>query len=178
MGKVFRHLTKDDRMKIKSMIDKGYSTKTIATSLDVSISTIYREINRGKLNNEYEPNFAQIKYENELKNKGSFQILEKDNELKLIISNLILFDHLSPQKISLKLRKENVNISTNTIYSAIDKGLIANVNRKSLERKTTTVFSDGLIQIPKHIRKELNIKDGDNLEIKVENKDILIKIIK
>ena len=56
-----------------------------------------------------------------------------------------------------------------TIYSAIDRGLIPNVTRESLYTRNATVFSDGMIHLPKWVREKLSINDGDNLLVEVDD---------
>ena len=53
-----------------------------------------------------------------------------------------------------------------TIYSAIDRGLIPNVTREILYTRNATVFSDGMIHLPKWVSEKLSINDGDNLSIR------------
>ena len=47
MGRVYMHLTYDQRLAIKQMLERGNSKKEIAESIGVHTSTIYREIDRG-----------------------------------------------------------------------------------------------------------------------------------
>ena len=177
MKKIFTHLTYEDRLYIKQCIDNKIKIHDIAEQLKVSQATIYREINKGKDNNgDYSPLYSHNKYLESLKEKGSTPILNINSELAIIISDFILIDNLSIIEILKKLKNENnVTISKNTIYSAIDKGLIPNVTRKSLQPKTTTVFSKGLIQLPKHIREALDIKDGDIVKIETKDNKIIIE---
>lgn len=60
--------------------------------------------------------------------------------------------------------------SPNTIYNAIDKGLIPNVTRESLLSKSCTVFSGGQICIPKWVLDKLKIEDGSTLQMEVTKK--------
>ena len=57
-------------------------------------------------------------------------------------------------------------LTKTTIYSAIDRGLIPNVTREILYTRNATVFSDGMIHLPKWVREKLSINDGDNLSIR------------
>lgn len=55
--------------------------------------------------------------------------------------------------------------------------MIPNVTRECLRKNYTKVFSNGLIQLPKRVKEQLQIKSGDLLEFKIEdNKIIFIKI--
>ena len=44
VGRVYMHLTYDQRLAIKQMLERGNSKKEIAESIGVHTSTIYREI--------------------------------------------------------------------------------------------------------------------------------------
>lgn len=61
----------------------------------------------------------------------------------------------------------DVPLSRNTIYNAIDNGLIPGVTRDSLHSKETTVFNGGNIILAKWLRDELDIKDGDTLHFEI-----------
>lgn len=55
MGKYFHHLSYDNRLLLKQMLDNEYSVKKIADELGVHISTIYREIKRFENPSQYTP---------------------------------------------------------------------------------------------------------------------------
>lgn len=177
MKKKYSHLTYEDRLYIKQCIDNKIKVYDIAEHLNVSQATIYREISKGKDDNgNYSPLYSHNKYLESLKEKGQDHILNINKELANTISNLIFNDNLSILEIKNRLKNENnISISKNTIYSAIDKGLIPNVTRESLKPKTTTVFSKGLVQLPKYIRKKLNINDGDIIKIEIKDNKIIIE---
>ena len=89
-------------------------------------------------------------------------------------------NNLSPAQIIHQLRIENYTeypLSVNTIYAAIDKGLIPDVTRETLllKRKKTHMFSNGLINIPKWICEELDLQNNETLDIDVLNGTIIIK---
>lgn len=177
MKKKSKHLTYEDRKYIKKCINSNVKVYNIAENLNVSLSTIYREINRGKdEKGHYSPLHSHNKYLESLKEKGSKPILNVNTKLAKIISSFIIKDNLSVIEIVNKLKKENkIAISTNTIYSAIDKALIPNVSRENLYPKTTKVFSSGLVQLPKYIREKLNINDGDIVKINLKDNRIIIE---
>lgn len=179
MGKVFHHLSYDNRLLLKKMLDSGQPVKDIAKILSVSVSTIYRELKRSEKTHQYNPMSAQQVYLKKTKNKGSQPKLELDKSLAQYISKLIIEESLSPTKIIERLKREDYrNIpSKNTIYTAIDKGLIPSVSRETLllKRKKTHMFSNGLIKIPKWICNELNLQDNEDLDINIANGKIIIK---
>lgn len=180
MGKQYSHLTYESRMLIKQMIESGSCKKDIAIKLGVSLATVYRELGRSNDSEGYDPEIVQQSYEKMIKGKGRKSKLELNPELAEYISKLVLEKNLSPSQIIDRLRIENYtecHLSRNTIYAAIDKGLIPNVTRETLllKRKKTHMFSNGLINIPKWICEELDLQDNENLDIDVLNETIIIK---
>ena len=59
-------------------------------------------------------------------------------------------------------------LSVNTIYSAIDNGLIPGVTRNSLHPTKAKMFSNGMVCIPKWIREEFGFHDGDSFSVEVQ----------
>ena len=180
MGKQYSHLTYESRMLIKQMIESGSSKKDIAIKLGVSLATVYRELKRCNDSSKYNPEIVQQSYEKMMLCKGQKSKLELNPELAKYISKLVLQEELSPAQIVDRLRTENYPerpSSRNTIYAAIDKGLIPHVTRETLllKRKKTHMFSNGLINVPKWICEELDIHDNDELNIDIEKGKIIIK---
>lgn len=171
MSRTFRHLTLKQRMQIKEMLDDGYRKADIAKALGIHNTTIYREIERGSINGEYNPNFSEESYKRQLLGKGAKPILSLDPELAEYIAQLILIEKLSPARIVDVLQSskkfERYPKSRITIYNAIDNGLIPGVTRNDLHSDTTTVFGDGNIHVAKWVRDILDIKDGDELNFKI-----------
>lgn len=173
----YKCLSIEKRKLLNEYLEQGFSKQDIAKLIGVSTATIYREIQRGFFNGKYSPYLSQKKYEKKLKQRGPESLLSNDKELASIIANLILNENLSPERI-LKILQElgySKPSSVRTIYTAIDNGLIPNVTRKNLRTDTTSLFSKGLIRIPKWIRDELNIQDGDRVQIKLDNDKIIIE---
>ena len=75
MPRIFKHLTRTDRLRIEKCLNEGYTYRQIADVLRVHISTIYREIKKGeyqRLNGAtyefypaYSPDIAEERYERE-----------------------------------------------------------------------------------------------------------------
>lgn len=153
MGRSYSHLSREQRQVIANFLATGKSAKDIAATLGLHISTVYREIERGKNpdTNKYEPEFSENKYQSNLADKGKAPRLEENKEMASVISELILKDGLSPEQAILRLKEDGyTEVPTKTtIYSAIDRGLIPNVTRESLYTRNVTVFSDGMIHLPK-----------------------------
>lgn len=182
MGERFSYLTKEQRYKIKEMLDSGVKRNIIVTELGVCEHTLYNELRRGKINGEYDPEYAHQEYLKKRTNKGVTPILATNPELADYIAGKILNEHKNPEQIIKLLRRhkrfKGIITSTQTIYSAIDNGLIPNVTRESLISYQTHVFNDNNLIIPKWAREKLNISNGDIFNIEVhENKIIFTKVV-
>lgn len=179
VGNFYKHLSYDNRIMIKQMLDDGYSIKDIAKKLGVHQATIYREKKRSESPRQYDPELAHSMYLKQLETKGRTPKLELDKTLANYISKLILKESLSPEEVIKQLREEGYqNIpSKTTIYAAIDGGLIPSVTRQTLllKRKKTHMFSNGLIKIPRWICNELDLKDNEDLDINIVDGKIVIK---
>jgi len=81
MPRIFKHLTRTDRLRIEKCLNEGYTYRQIADVLRVHISTIYREIKKGeyqRLNGAtyefypaYSPDIAEERYQANLSAKGA-----------------------------------------------------------------------------------------------------------
>ena len=92
MGRSYSHLSREQRQVIADSLAIGKSAKDIAVPLSLHISTVYREIERGKNpdTNKYEPEFSENKYQSNLADKGKSPRLEENKEMASVISELIL----------------------------------------------------------------------------------------
>ena len=182
MGRTFTHLTYEQRVEIKKLLDKGESKRSIADKFGVHVSTIYNEIERGMQNGQYVPQYAEELYRNNLSEKGPKAKLDIDKELAQHIAEMILNQEMSPKQIEMQLKKDpqyaSRYISAQTIYLNIDKGKIPGVTRETLRTEEVTVYNDGQICIPKWVREKLQIKDGDimHLEITKSGKIVYQKV--
>jgi IS30 family transposase len=161
------------------MLDDKVPVETIANTLGFHRSAIYREIKRGKVNGVYCPESSEERYQEHLRNCGKEAIISANPKLAQAISDYILKYHLSPKKIinALKERADEfpeLPETHNTIYNAIDSGLIPGVTRDSLRSEETTVYNNGNVFLATWLREELGIKDGDTLHFEVtEDKKII-----
>ena len=179
MAREYKHLTLEQRIKIKNMLDEKKTVSEICKIFGVHSSTIYREVKKGMKNGQYDPYYSQELYNEHLKKCGPENKL-LDKKLANCISDMILKEHLSPEKIVNILKTDKINFpdvpTKNTIYNAIDKGLIPNVTRESLLNTRTSIFGGGQICIPKWVLEKLTLKDGDILEFEVtEDEKIIYK---
>ncbi len=172
-----RHMTMEQRLQLKDLLDNGIAKDKIALMLGVCTSTVYNEIRRGTLNGEYVPTYSEERYREYLRDKGRDPILVLNAELAEYISVLILRDGKSPEQIIKHLQNDDrykaVLKSQNTIYTAIDRGLIPGVSRENLRSNTTKVFNDGDIHIAKWARELLEIKDGDIMSMEIEGDKVI-----
>ena len=149
MGHLFSHLKKHDRYKIENALYMGHTPKEIAEELHVHVSTIYREVKRGRrvhLNGDtwifedrYNPDEAERKYQSNLAAKGAPLKIGNDFELADYIEKKILLEDRSPAAaladIRLEGKKFKTTICTSTLYSYIDKGVFLTITNADLPEK-------------------------------------------
>lgn len=170
-----KNLSYEQRKMLADYLRKGLNKAEIAEKIGCCLATVYREIDKGTQNGVYDAEYSQRKYEEFLKAKGRKEILLVDQQLAEEISHYILTEKMSPGKIIRLLEGQGKHCpSKTTIYAAIDKGLIPNVTREDLHSKVTTMFSNGQIHVPSWIRAEMDIKDGDLLNIAFEAGKLII----
>lgn len=122
----FKHLNIEERIKIESYLEQGVSQAEIARKLGRSRFTISRELKRNKPDSTNGLVIAPY-FGSSAQNLANIRRAEIGTKTKLSKYNKRLIEeHLrlkwSPEQIAYGLRK--VNVSTNTIYNWIYKGLI------------------------------------------------------
>ena|SRR5207253_2830062 len=141
MNKTYRHLSEQDRIFLRIMLEKRYSKGKISEILGVHRSTIYRELKRNCFKHWhsntdiYWSDTAHKNYLDRRKRKGK---LDKDDNLKDYVHSK-LKSGWSPWQIEGRLKLENSEqciISHETIYRYIysDYG-IRNIFYQKLRRK-------------------------------------------
>lgn len=144
--KSFKHLTRDDRLKIEVYKKLGYSAKKIAEELGFSVRTIYYELKRGvydwldgqtwKSEKRYSPDIAHERYRRNLQAKGAALKIGNDHELAQYIENRIVKDGLSPLAVIGEIKRKRLPFKTSicvrTLYSYIEKGVFLNLDLKHL----------------------------------------------
>ncbi len=120
MKNKFKHLSINERYKIKEMQDKGLNITEIAEALNRAKSSISMEIRRNKHNGDYLPCKAHGYYEGRLRKEDGLKI-EKEPVLREYIVQKMRGEYYSPDAISgrLKLNNSLPNISTESIYKFI-----------------------------------------------------------
>ncbi len=173
--KHYKHLTYEQRAYISQSIKDGHRKEDIATALGCHISTVYNEIKRGSINGEYSPEYAQKRCDGALRQKGVEPMLSVNKDLANKISHLITAENLSLDGVIQRLGDSAIPCpAKTTLYAAIDKGLIPNVTKDILRKRSIVKYQDGKIQIPPSVKDELSIKDGDTFALKILGGNIVL----
>ena len=181
LEKGYKRLTLEMRYKIKELRDQRYSIRKIAEIIGVSPATVHYELGRAR-DGSYDPEYAEMQYRVNRQALGREAIIASNKELAEYISQKILDGH-SPEKIAEMLKNgaaidkgQLETVSVNTIYRAIDTGLIPGVTRGDLRLRETKMFSNGMVCIPKWIRDLWGLRDGDIFHITLSDQgDIILK---
>ena len=144
----FRQLTRADRLKIEALKKAGHDNKDVAAQIGVHISTIYRELKRGKYTHtntdlteeeRYSPDIAEDRYRQNLKNKGPDLKIGNDYKLAKYIEEKIADEGYSPGAVLGEIKSKGLKFKTiftkPTLYSYIDKGIFLRVTNKELPVK-------------------------------------------
>lgn len=179
MGEEYNHLSLQDRRQIYKLLCEGASQAEIAEALQVHIATVYREIQRGKRDDDsfYDPEYADEQYGLRKQNRPKpTPVLLKNKQMAKEIAFLLQSGRYSvDEAIAVLKEKGYKNVPTKTtVYSSIDRGLIPNVTRETLKSNETTVFGDGQIRIPKWICEQIELKDGEKIMIESNGNDRII----
>lgn len=155
--RIFKHLTKTQRLQLETLLMAKMPKKKIAQTLGVHLSTIYREIRRGEYQHKlyvydyygdkvgekfvtrYSSDKAHEKYRMHLKNKGADIKLGKDYEYAEYIERKIVDEKLSPLAVLGEIKRKglkfNTSISINTLYKYIERGYFSRLELKHLPMK-------------------------------------------
>lgn len=172
----YKHFTFDERNKMEEYLKSGMTKGTIAQLLHKSVKTIYNEFERGKIEvNEnglvtaqYSASKAEERYQTWLHSSKNSTLY---NSTIAEIEKL-LHEGYSPVAIAKKL-----GISKATVHSYIKKGKVPDFEESNLKKNKVKMFSNGNIIIPKWLRTEMNIEDGQELEIYREEDIICLRVI-
>jgi IS30 family transposase len=131
--KQYGYLTYTERLKIEALSRSGVPAKEIAHQLNRHISTIYRELKRGRYNRLeydytysdcYSADIAHDKYRQNIKAKGPAVKLGHNYNLASYITQKIMAEKYSPAAVLASLRQPQTPISVSTLYSYIHKGIL------------------------------------------------------
>lgn len=146
--KKFSHMTYNDRLRLDILIRAGHSPKEVAGILHKHVSTIYRELKRGRYihtnsdlteEERYNPDEADRKAQDNLKEKGAGLKIGNDIKLANYLESLVADEKYSPDAALAKARERrdefSTMICTTTFYSYIDKGIFLKLTNKDLPIK-------------------------------------------
>lgn len=146
--KKFSHMTYNDRLRLDILIRAGHSPKEVAGILHKHVSTIYRELKRGRYihtnsdlteEERYNPDEADRKAQDNLKEKDAGLKIGNDIKLANYLESLVADEKYSPDAALAKARERrdefSTMICTTTFYSYIDKGIFLKLTNKDLPIK-------------------------------------------
>ena len=148
MGKLFKHLSQNDRIKMETMLNSGHKVVEVAEYLHVHRSTIYREIKRGEYTHRnsdyteetrYSSDLGQKKHDWNAQGKGRNIKIGNDRPLSEYIEGKIIEDKYSPEAALAAAAESGIefttSISVRTLYRYIDKGIFLKLTNKDLPVK-------------------------------------------
>lgn len=146
--RTFKQLTNTDRVRIETLFIRGYSVREIADTLRVHISTIYRELKRGryiklttllKEQVSYSSDLGQQRHNAKMAAKGVAKKIGSDPELANYIETKILDQHYSPAAVLGEIKQKQldfkVHICVATLYNYISQGVFSRISNKNLPEK-------------------------------------------
>lgn len=146
----FRHFSMNDRLQMEAYLNAGKTPSEIAAFLGKHISSIYREMKRGRfehlnmdytIEERYSPDIAENKYREHLAAKGAELKIGKDFEFAQYIENKVIKEKYSPAAILGEIKEKGIvfktTICVSTFYSYIEKGIFLNITNKNLPVKGT-----------------------------------------
>lgn len=144
----YKHLTFTDRLKIEAWERVGTSKQIMADELGVHISTIYRELKRGRYErlktdltteDRYSPDIAEQRYQANLKAKGAGLKIGNDHEYATYLEYKVSVEKYAPGAILGEIKRKGISfdttISKTTFYRYIDDGVFLTITNKDLPVK-------------------------------------------
>lgn len=140
MGKKYKHMNRDERMKIEALYTAGKSITEIAELLGRGYSTIYREIKRGittQRNSDwtertiYSADLGQMIYEDN--RKECRKDLKIGNDFKFLnyVEHKIAEEKYSPAAVLMEIKNKGLKFDTEicltTLYNYIKSGVFLNI---------------------------------------------------
>lgn len=148
MGKLFKHLSQNDRIKMETMLNSGHKVVEVAEYLHIHRSTIYREIKRGEYTHRNSDYTEETRYSSDLgqknhdwnaQGKGRNIKIGNDRPLAEYIEEKIIEDKYSPEAALAAAAESGIefttSISVRTLYRYIDKGIFLKLTNKDLPVK-------------------------------------------
>lgn len=147
--RVYKHLTKTDRLRIEKWLKEELKVQEIADRLRVHRSIIYRELKRGRYERldgrtwrteiGYSPDIVEKRYRENLRTKGPDLKIGKDHELTEYIERTIVEKDCSPAAVlgyaQIEGRQFRTHISATTIYRYIAAEIFWQITQENLPRR-------------------------------------------
>ena len=148
MGKYYKHLSQNDRIKMETMLNSGHKVVEVAEYLHVHRSTIYREMKRGEYTHRNSDYTEEVRYSSDLgqqahdwnaQGKGRSIKIGNDLPLAEYIEDKIVNDKYSPEATLVAVAQSGIEFSTTisvrTLYRYIDNGIFLKLTNKDLPVK-------------------------------------------
>lgn len=176
----YHHFTKDDRVKMQTYLEQGFSFANIARSLNFSRAAICHELDRSvpdrRLNNRhkrflYNADQAQYRADKRLEKSQKASTKLTDRRANLI-KEKILVDKWSPEQIAHAIH--NLGVCEATIYNWINYNRIPGLSNQNLRHKGKT-FKRAM---SKRVRESLLTRESDKrasiIEHTIDKRPLLI----
>ena len=144
----YKHLDERERCKLEALLEGKKKPCEIAVILRRDLSTIYREIERGKISRvqsdlsekkQYRANVGQADYLKQGKNKQRPLKIGKDRRLEEYIRIKLIDDRFSPDAIIGEIKLLGLEfkgmICTKTLYNYIEAGIFSGISSQDLWEK-------------------------------------------
>ena len=120
---MYQHLTIEERYQIQAYKKAGYTQKDIAKEIEVHPSTVSRELKRNS--SVYVKRYTATKAEKVAKDRRMYASRESNKKMNKELKNMIskyIKEDFSPEQTSEVLKvRDNLDISTTTIYQFIEE---------------------------------------------------------
>lgn len=176
----WKHITERERYQLEYMLKKRMKVSEIAEELGHSKSTIYREIQRGKVIQRdslyrdtecYLADYAQRNYNEKKHEKGRYMKIGNDMQFVRYVEHMIKEKHYSPVAVLYHLEK-NPEIKTRvchrTLYQYIHSGVFLNLSSSDLPYTVSKKREKERDKIAKHNIRGTSIEERSKEILKRE----------
>lgn len=182
MGKLFKQMSSNDRIKMEALLNAGHSKAEVAKQLHFHRSTIYREYDKGKYMHRNSDYTEEERYSSDLgqkvhdyaqEGKGRALKIGNDRELAECIEDKIVNEKYSPEAALAEIAKGDkefkTTISVRTLYRYIDNGIFLKLTNKELPIKGKRKNHNKKVKVQKRASAGESI---ENRPGEVENREI------
>lgn len=159
-----KQLTRDDRLKMETLLNRGASKADVARYLGVNRSTITREFAKGRYihrntdyteEERYSADLAQKRHEFAVQLRGTGLKIDKEHRLAEYLEEKIVDEKYSPEAALASIKtsghKFSVNISLTTLYRYIDQGVFLRLTNEKLPVKGNVKKHKKIVRIQKRV---------------------------